>query len=387
MDDPWGLDDPPAEHAGLPLPPRLATLAALTGQQAISEDDPLWAWPAAPELPEVQALMADGWYPLDAAPLHGLLPTIWPREHRCWVPDRLPRIAHRTDGVTSYLAPSRRHRHAAPDELVSEQAIEAGLPTPPAGRIWLLRSPFPAVPMRVLLRLIWLRSMQVWREGRPAGLPSDMLRAGKELLSWSEETLLDWWTGAEADAWYSWQRQGRSASEVAELVVRGLGPDDIEALISDGLTEREIVGWHDVLAGTGRPLVDTVRLWRGRGVDLRQSVLLTRLVWVPEEEVVEWTAAGFEYAAMVQLAAVPLMRADRVARCGIRACRDPCRAASRRAVVTGRGSRVRWGRYRRAVHGQVGRVRFQCCPGVGMDQGRRATAGGAGVALVGARPE
>ena len=75
------------------------------------------------------------------------------------------------------------------------------------------------------------------------------------------------------------------------------------------MTEREVAAWHDVLAGTGKPLVDTVRLWRGRGVDLRQTVLLTRLVWVPDEEVVEWTDAGFGYAAMVQLAAVPLMRA------------------------------------------------------------------------------
>jgi hypothetical protein len=309
VDDPWGLDDPPAEHAALPLPPRLATLATLTGQQAISEDDPLWVWPAAPELPEVQVLMVDGWYPLDAAPLHGLLPTVWPREHRCWLPDRLPRVAHRTDGTTSFLAPSRRHRHAVPDELVSEQAIEAGLPTPPAGRIWLLRSPFPAVPMRVLLRLIWLRSMQVWQEGRPAGLPTDMLAAGQELIGWSEDELLAWWTGPEAEAAKAWTALGRPAGDVAELVVRGLGPETLAPLLADGLTERQVAGWHDVVAGTGRPLVDTVRLWRGRGVGLDQAALLTRLVWVPEEEVVQWADAGFDYPAMVALAAVPLMLA------------------------------------------------------------------------------
>ena len=309
MDDPWGLEDPPAQHADLPLPPRLATLAALTGQQAVSEDDPLWAWPAATELPEVQALVVDGWYPLDGSPLHGLLPTVWPREHRCWLPNRLPRVAHRTDGFTSFLAPSRRHRHAVPDELVSEQAVEAGLPTPPAGRIWLLRSPFAAVPMRVLLRLIWLRSMQLWQSGRPAGLPTDMLAAGAELISWDESQLLAWWTGPEAEAAGEWTARGRSADDVAELVVRGLGPADIGPLVDNGLTERQIVGWHDVLAGTGRPLVETVRLWRGRGVGLDQSALLTRLVWVPEEEVVEWADAGFDYPAMVALAAVPLMLA------------------------------------------------------------------------------
>jgi hypothetical protein len=309
VDDPWGLVDPPAAHDDLPLPPRLVTLAALTEPVAVAENDPLWAWPSADELPEVQALMSRGWYPLDGAPLHGLLPTIWPAELRCWLPDRLPRVAHRSDGFTSFLAPSRRHRHAAPDELVQEQAIEAGLPSPPTGRIWLLRSPFPTVPMRVLLRLIWLRSMQVWRVGRPAGLPSDMVGAGQELISWSEEQLLAWWTGPEADAARQWTALGRSAGDVVELVVRGLGPDDLAPLVADGVTEREVAGWHDVLAGTGRPLVATVRLWRSRGVGLDQTVLLTRLVWVPEEEVVEWTDAGFGYAAMVQLAAVPLMRA------------------------------------------------------------------------------
>jgi hypothetical protein len=83
----------------------------------------------------------------------------------------------------------------------------------------------------------------------------------------------------------------------------------VQPLLDEGLTEREVGAWHDVLAGTGRPLVETVRLWRGRGVDLRQTSLLTRLVWLPEEEIAEWSEAGFGYAAMVQLAAVPLMRA------------------------------------------------------------------------------
>ena len=363
MDDPWGLADPPAPHEELPLPARLAQLAALTGPVAVAEDDPLWAWPAAPELPEVQALMADGWYPLDAAPLHGLLPTVWPREHRCWVPDRLPRIAHRTDGITSFLAPSRRHRHAAPDELVQEQAIEAGLPLPPAGRIWLLRSPFPAVVMQVLLRLVWLRSLQLGQDGRPFGSPSAMVEAVSELVSWSEDELLSWWTGKEADAPASGPGSVVLPRRSRALVVRGLGPDEVQPLLDDGLTEREIGAWHDVLAGTGRPLVETVRLWRGRGVDLRQTSLLTRLVWLPEEEIAEWTDAGFEYAAMVQLAAVPLMRAIEWRDAGYEPAQtvallradeliSPAEAQAFAAAGTGL-----------PVHGAVGRVRLRRRPG------------------------
>jgi hypothetical protein len=312
VDDPWGLADPPAGHAELPLPPlppRLAALAGLTEPKSLAEDDPLWAWPAAEELPEVRELMAQGWYPLDGAPLHGLLPTVWPTVDRCWLPDRLPKVSHRYDGAVSTLVPSGNGRHEAPNELVREEAVEAGLPLPPTGRIWLLRSPFPSVAMRVLLRLIWQRSEQVGHEGRPSGLPRDMVTAGRELLSWSEDRLLEWWSGREADAAQQWTERGRSPMDMADVVVRGLAPADLEPLLRDGLTEAEVVAWYDVLAGSGRPLVETVRLWRRRGVDLDQTQLLTRLIWWPEEEVSEWVGAGFGWAAMVALAGTPLMRA------------------------------------------------------------------------------
>lgn len=309
MDDPWGLAEPPAAYAELPLPPRLAELAGLTEPRSLPDNDPLWEWPSADELPEVRRLMAQGWYPLDGAPLHGLLPTVWPAEHRCWLPDRLPKISHRYDGTVTVLVPSGKGRHEAPNELVMEEAAAAGLPQPPAGRIWLLRSPFPSVAMRVLLRLIWQRSEQVGHEGRPSGLPRDMVAAGRELVSWSEDQLLGWWSGREADAARLWAGHGRTAVDVAELVVRGLGPADLAPLLGDGLTEAEVVAWYDVLAGSGRPLLPTVRQWRGRGVDLDQTRLLTRLVWWPEEEITEWSDAGFDWAAMVALAGTPLMLA------------------------------------------------------------------------------
>jgi hypothetical protein len=310
VEDPWGLADPPAEHDEAPLPPRLAALAGLTEPTNVPEKDPLWRWPAAEELPEVRVLMAQGWYPLDGSPLHGLLPTAWPAEHRCWLPDRLPKVSHRYDGVLSYLVPAEAGRRTrASNELVEEEAVEAGLPLPPPGRIWLLRSPFRCVAMPVLLRLIWQRSEQVGHPGRPMGLPRDMVAAGRELASWSESEFLDWWTGREADAAQAWRALGRTPGEVAELVVRGLGPGDLEPLLRDGLTEADVVGWHDVLAGTGRPLADTVRLWRGRGVGLDDTPLLTRLVWWPDEEVAVWAEAGFGFPEMEQLAGVPLVRA------------------------------------------------------------------------------
>lgn len=309
MDDPWGLAEPPADHQVTPLPARLATLEALTGVQQCAEDDPLWRWPAAEELPEVAGMMAAGWFPLDAAPLHGLLPAVWPRAHRCWLPDRLPKVSHRYDGLTSFIAPAGPGRARQSNELLEEEAIEAGLPLPPTGRIWLLRSPFPAVAMRVLLRLIWQRSEQVGHAGRPSGLPRDMLSTARELLTWSEAELLEWWTGPEADAAVAWAARGRSAAEVADLVARGIGPEDLAPLLADGVTEREAVAWHDVLAGTGRPLAETVRTWRARGVDLDQTPMLTRLVWWPDEEVMVWREAGFAFAAMEQLAGVPLLQA------------------------------------------------------------------------------
>jgi hypothetical protein len=84
MHEPPAVGDPVA-----PLPPRLARLAELDARGAAATADPYArGFPRADELPEVQALIHDGWQPLDDAPLYSLLPG----RARRWAGDDDPSI-------------------------------------------------------------------------------------------------------------------------------------------------------------------------------------------------------------------------------------------------------------------------------------------------------
>lgn len=158
MSDPWGVQQGPArtEQAG-ELPARLARLAEVqaTGVALRGEDPYAADFPAAAELPEVQMLMRQGRRPLDGAPLHCLLPAAWPTEHRTWLPDRLPRVgmSGTTDTYGSEIVALPEGEDWRDD--YSEHARAAGLPDPPANRIWLLRSPWPRIPVSVIYEIIW----------------------------------------------------------------------------------------------------------------------------------------------------------------------------------------------------------------------------------------
>jgi hypothetical protein len=151
--DPWGVAESPAT-AGTeppPLPPRLAHLATLAGWTEWGGE---WAFPQVWELPEVAALERAGWMALDGAPYYALLPAVWPPEHRCWVPDRRPRVMARIDPATGHaitVAPWTAADEDDEDETLAAEAAAIGLPPPPRGRIWLLRSPVPGHGTREVL--------------------------------------------------------------------------------------------------------------------------------------------------------------------------------------------------------------------------------------------
>src|SRR5690349_18629608 len=126
MNDPWGTGLLPATSELEPLPAHLASFMLRRRME------PGESWPAASELLEVEALMAEGWHPLDPAPLTCALPAAWPEEHRCWVPDRLPRfgILHQDD--ERWLVPyTQEDSEDLRAELVADLE-ECGLPEPPA---------------------------------------------------------------------------------------------------------------------------------------------------------------------------------------------------------------------------------------------------------------
>ena len=138
MDDPWGLDQPPAVVATEPLPPRLAALAAITSR--VEWEDREFARPE--ELPEVAALVAAGWYALDDAPYVAALPAVWPREHRCWVADRRPKVTFVNE---RWAEPWTAETYEWVEADRASDARLLGLPDPPRGRLWLLRTPWPGI--------------------------------------------------------------------------------------------------------------------------------------------------------------------------------------------------------------------------------------------------
>ncbi|MBM7791135.1 hypothetical protein [Tenggerimyces flavus] len=133
-----------------PLPPRLATLAALTGRLPLAQYEAAhgpWSWPEPSELTEIAQLARDGWHLPEPHVVNLVLPFAWPAEHRGWLPNRVPHVWHSNVHLIPPTAADDEHdTDPAADELGA-----MGVDVFPGRRLWLLRSPFPAVPVPALL--------------------------------------------------------------------------------------------------------------------------------------------------------------------------------------------------------------------------------------------
>jgi hypothetical protein len=306
MSDPWGRELP-AATAGRrvgPLPARLAELAALTGRRQLAPGE-RWNWPSAADLPEVAALVAEGWQVLEPAPLYLCLPALWPEPHRCWVPDRLPRVGVVFDGHRRWLTPVTRRREA---DGTAELAAECGLPEPPAGRLWLLRSPWPSLGVGVVLGLVARWCAECGRRDDCAGFTV----AARELLSWPEERVWEWWSGPDADAARAWRLRGVIGEAASPLVRAGLGPAELAELTGGeaGLTEARAVAWCEAVGETGPAAVARIRAWRALGLPAEPPAGGDRvLARMAPEHVAGWLAAGFDLSDVERLAGLPLAEA------------------------------------------------------------------------------
>lgn len=237
-----------------------------------------------------------------------MLPAIWPTELRCWLPDRMPKTYGMFDGQRSWVIPVGQqshsdHRQLAPDDFEVELAAEVGLPPPPRGRIWLLRSPWPSIGLKMVL---WLFSRRCDEQGLYEA--ADFLAAARELLGWDEVQLRAWWTGEERDAASAWQAQGRIGEEIVELVCAGIGPDLCARM--PGLTFAQAAAWRWVAARQTAPdAVDRVVFFRSAGLPETPPEDLYRLEAMTERDFLAWIGAGFDAAAMVQLMGLSLVGA------------------------------------------------------------------------------
>ncbi len=307
MDDPWGLEDAATPHPvpPEPLPPRLAKLAALSGPEVVTDWSD-WESPGPQALPEVATLLAQGWALLEQDPRFVLMPAIWPTVLRCWLPDRMPKTYSSFDGQTSRIIPAgqlchpEHHQSRAPEAFEAELAAEVGLPAPLPGRIWLLRSPWPTIGLKMVLDLFARRCDE---QGRYEA--ADVIEAAREMLRWDEAHILAWWTGEERDAASAWQAQGRIGEDVVELVHAGIGPDLWARM--PGLSVEQAAAWRWAVAGrTAQEAVDRVVFFRSAGLPDTPPADLYRLAAMSESDVLAWFGGGFDVPAMVQLMGLTL---------------------------------------------------------------------------------
>ena len=148
-------------------------------------------------------------------------------------------------------------------------AAECGLPAPPPGRLWLLRSVWPTVGLEVVPTMLYRRCDQLGLDWDLSGC----VTAARDLLSWSEEQVWSWWRGPQADAARASHRLGRVGEEVAGLVVVGLGPAQTARLTipvpqgGAGLSERQAVAWAEAVGGAdAESMVEAIIGWRGVGM-------------------------------------------------------------------------------------------------------------------------
>lgn len=303
MVDPWGLEQPPADTGPVAaLPPRLARLARVqaTGVALTDEDPYAQDFPAAAELPEVKMLVRSGWRPLESAPLYCLLPAAWPVEHRTWVPDRLPKVGMggTTDCYSSDIVPLPDDEDWH-DDKPAEQARAVGLPEPPTDRIWLLRTPWPRIPVQVIYEIIW----SVVERCDTRDEIAQMYRVATDVLTWGEDRALEACPADTRDLLDAWADAGRLGESAADLIEQRLYPVDVnDALSRTQLDEPSLLAW---IAALGTDLGDdTIRFintWRASALPGNPPPGASRYLERDPSELRTWLESGFDLHAASQL--------------------------------------------------------------------------------------
>lgn len=304
MDDPWGASEPPAVRSVQPLPPRLARLAQVqqTRVPMLDVDSAECDFPHADELPEVQALAADGWRPLHDAPLYCLLPAAWPTAHRTWVPNRLPRVSCGGTTATYYgsvaALPDEGDEDYWGDDIAAGEAREAGLPSPPSGRIWLVRSPWPRLPVTAIYELIWKHTEQS-RDSEIAAV----YRAARSVFDWDEDTALAACPVELRGLLEEWAAADRIGEAASPFVERRITPGQLNRFMhGTGLDESRALAWLDSL-GTA-PDEDTIAFiaaWRAANLPGDPPIAASGYRDRDPGELRRWLDAGFDLHAAHKL--------------------------------------------------------------------------------------
>ena len=322
--DPWGAEEPPAVVDLPPLPPALAELAALDGPLVLPPGE-RFVHPRPVDLPEVRELLSAGWRVADRSPLWSFLPAVWPSALRCWVPDRLPYFSRSSPKDRPGSTVVIPWTPEVADDLRNHEAetlARIGLPPPPPGRIWLLRSPWPSVAVDVVRSLIHIRAAE---RGGGAMLDDVLVDSARELLAWDEDQVWAWWPGESGAVARAWRERGRVGEDAAAVIGARLAPDLVAGF--DG-GEKAALVWTAALGMNGAEALERATAWTALGLApadvaeglqradpvevaawLEEDITLGEiriLYGLPLEEAKSWLAAGVPAARARQL-----LRADR----------------------------------------------------------------------------
>lgn len=297
----WGELTPAVIVRPVPsLPPRLAELAGLRATRYAEDED---RFPQPSDLPEVQALSEYGFRPLAEAPTFRGLPAIWPVEHRCWVPDRLPRVFFRyCAGSRGEVAPWGQQDRVEHYDDYDRDAAECGVPPPPRYRLWLVRTPWPSIGVSAVLDLL----RQV---AGPQGGGRELTQTASEVLYLTEDEAWRRWSGLAADAARAWRELGRDGEDVAELCLRGLGPQQMSVL-SGALTEVEALAWAEAVGASGDAAVVRITAWLAHGLPTPPPSDPRRvLATIEPEKAAAWLTEGLTLNDIGRLSSLSLQRA------------------------------------------------------------------------------
>jgi hypothetical protein len=127
MDSPdWGVDSDQANFPG----------SGDGRYVAPTESDDPW------ELPAVRAASEHGYEVAPEAPMWAFLPAVWPRFARTWIPDtRVRYLRVSCDGEPTRVVPWSTADYFEIEADANGILAECGLPSRPAGRLWLLQPP------------------------------------------------------------------------------------------------------------------------------------------------------------------------------------------------------------------------------------------------------
>jgi hypothetical protein len=196
------------------------------------------------------------------------------------------------------------------DDYPAQQAHVVGLPEPPADRIWLLRTPWPRIPVSVIYEIVW---SVVERSDTHDDEIAQVYRVATDILTWDEDRALEACPAETRELLDAWADAGRVGESAADLIEQRLHPADLnDALSQTQLDEPTLLAWIASLdADLDDDMIGFINAWRQNGLPGNPPLGASRYLDRNPAELRSWLEAGFDLYAASQLEPAGLATAIR----------------------------------------------------------------------------